>query len=316
MLVFVLVRRDEPQSALLSAVVVLAVGCGGSTLDDGVRADATVDDSGRAMTVCIPGQSVSCVGPGGCLANQVCNSSGDGLGPCSCAPRSDARVVLCIPGKSIACAGAGGCIGSQACNADGSGYDGCACRVDAAASLACIPGQSIACGGPNGCASYQVCDGAGNAYGPCECPDAATLVGDAGPLPDGYAPIPASLGDQGYNAIWAVDPDEVPSVTWLFRPLFTAPDCRVVPPYGESYAVAFQPMTAGPTGTFPACTQSGGHGATPCYEPEILIEGGSYSWEQVPGGQLTLSDFDANGIATGMMNTTEGIVPLVVKKCP
>jgi hypothetical protein len=33
------------------------------------------------------------------------------------------------------------------------------------------------------------------------------------------------------------------------------------------------------------------------------------------GFTYTLSSFDANGIATGQMNTAQGIVPLVVKDC-
>jgi hypothetical protein len=40
-----------------------------------------------------------------------------------------------------------------------------------------------------------------------------------------------------------------------------------------------------------------------------------YDFNPVPGETYTLSPFDANGIATGQMNTTEGIVPLVVKNC-
>jgi len=36
----------------------------------------------------------------------------------------------------------------------------------------------------------------------------------------------------------------------------------------------------------------------------------------VPAGMYTLSAFDSTGIAKGQMDTTEGIVPLVVKNCP
>jgi hypothetical protein len=36
----------------------------------------------------------------------------------------------------------------------------------------------------------------------------------------------------------------------------------------------------------------------------------------VPGGNYTLSAFNGDGVASGRMDTTEGIVPLVVKKCP
>jgi hypothetical protein len=152
---------------------------GGASSSDGSVTDATADAGGGA-TACIPGQSVACVGPGGCSTNQVCNSSGSGFGPCSCAG-ADASVVLCIPGQSIACSGPGGCISSQACLGDGSGYGACVCSGDSGGLLLCVPGQSIACAGEYGCASFQVCDASGTAYGPCDCP----VFDDAGALPDG-----------------------------------------------------------------------------------------------------------------------------------
>jgi hypothetical protein len=166
---------------------------------------------------------------------------------------------------------------------------------------ACIPGQSVACVGAA-------------AYGPCDCPDGGSLQGDGGPLPDGYAPIPASLGRDGYNAIWAVNPAMVPTVRYIMRPLFSIPDCNVVPPYGDSYAAIFSPATAGPSGTFPACSQPN-PGHSDCYEPQIYNDINE-QFESVHGGQLVLSAFDSDGIATGTMDTAEGIVPLIVKNCP
>jgi hypothetical protein len=221
----------------------------------------------------------------------------------------------CVPGQSISCAGAGGCISSQVCNAAGTGYGDCDCGADGGPHLLCIPGQSIACSGPYGCPSYQVCDDAGSAYGPCDCPDGAAVATDAGELPDGYAPIPATIGNQGYSAIWAVNPDWSPSQGWIFRPLFSAPDCSVVPPYGEAYAAIFTPTSAGPSGTYPVCA-IGSQGPTPCYETQLYDSTGQSSFEAVPDGILVLSDFNGDGIATGQMDTAEGIVPLIVKKCP
>jgi hypothetical protein len=223
----------------------------------------------------------------------------------------------CVPGQSIACAGPGGCISSQVCDAEGNAYGSCVCSGDGGTRLLCVPGQSIACGGPHGCTSYQVCNGTGSGYEPCACPDGGALVGDGGELPDGYAPLPPPVGDQGYNAIWASasDINVPPGVTQaIFLPLFSAPACNVVPPYGDAYLVAFQAGGAGPTGTFPACSQTSPP-STPCYSPEILIQAGIMDFESVPGGTLTLSPFNASGIATGQMNTAEGIVPLVVKNC-
>jgi hypothetical protein len=39
---------------------------------------------------CIPGRSVECIGPGGCVSNQLCNADGRSFGPCECASVADA----------------------------------------------------------------------------------------------------------------------------------------------------------------------------------------------------------------------------------
>jgi hypothetical protein len=70
---------------------------------------------------------------------------------------------------------------------------------------------------------------------------------------------------------------------------------------------------SGPSGTLSACPALPSGSAT-CYLPGISV-GTGFSEEVVPGGVYTLSAFNADGIATGQMNTTEGIVPLVVKNC-
>lgn len=267
------------------------------------------------MPACVPGQSAACVGPGGCSTNQICNGDGSGYGPCDCAAAAaDASAPLCVPGQSIACAGPGGCISSQVCNDAGAGYGACACESDGG-TLLCVPGQSIACGGPYGCASFQVCDESGSAYGPCDCPEGGTPAYDDGEAPDGYAPLPPPVGDQGYNALWISSSAISPLTRAIFLPLFSAPDCSVVPPYGQSYVVTFTPATSGPSGTFPACPQDSVGGPMPCYQPEVTIYPSITDFETVPGGSYTLSAFNADGIATGQMNTNEGIVPLVVKNC-
>src|SRR4051812_41848143 len=72
------------------------------TFDGGVAHDAesdamtttgvvSISDTGASSDVgrpptCVPGQSVACVGSGGCASNQICNESGTGLGTCACAP--------------------------------------------------------------------------------------------------------------------------------------------------------------------------------------------------------------------------------------
>jgi len=250
----------KPRAARWILLVTPMLGCGGNTLGGGPaeHLDAMVKDSASVATSCIPGQSVACVGPGGCSTNQVCSSDGESFGACTCASKPDASGSPCAPGQSIACAGPGGCVSRQVCNSDGAGYGACVCQGDGGTSWICIPGQSIACGGPFGCSSSQVCNDAGSGYGSCDCPDASGLPNDAGELPDGYAPIPPSLGRQGYNAIWAVNPFNTPSQGWIFRPLFATPDCAAVPPYGDSYVALFKPTSAGPSGTPCARRAAGG----------------------------------------------------------
>jgi hypothetical protein len=322
--------------ALLPAIGCIAMGCGGSALTLGETSDSggssredagggapPPEDAGLASpppdatvpTACVPGVSVACVGSGGCASNQVCNADGTGFGPCDCATTpTDAAATLCVPGESIACAGAGGCISSQVCDDAGTGYGACVCEGDAA-GLLCIPGQSIACSGPYGCPSFQVCNASGSAYGACDCPEGGTGDSGDGGLPDGYAPLPPPVGDQGYNAILGPAPS-LPGAApvSIYLPLFSAPDCRVVPPYGQAYLVYFEPADTDPSGTLPACLSGAGVSAVPCYFPSVAANGVIDS-ETVPGGVYTLSAFDANGIARGQMNTNEGIVPLVVKSC-
>jgi hypothetical protein len=170
--------------------------------------------------------------------------------------------------------------------------------------VSCIPGQSIACGGPFGCASFQVCHDTGDAYGPCDCPDSGLASSDGG-LPDGYAPLPPTVGDQGYNAVWK------PGAETLYVPIFSAPSCALAYPLGEYYLVRLSASFA-PVGTFPNC------GGAPCYSVERWEgdPGGGTNYQNLPNGIYTLSAFDTDGIARGQMNTIDGIVPLVVKYCP
>lgn len=52
-----------------------------------VQASACSDDStstSTGTTVCTAGQSVACVGPGGCSGGQSCNAQGTGYGECLC----------------------------------------------------------------------------------------------------------------------------------------------------------------------------------------------------------------------------------------
>jgi hypothetical protein len=310
-------RRWRPVVFLGAAV--LAAACGGSALSgggsdgggalDATPHDATTETSSDAgsATACTPGRSIACAGPGGCSANQVCNTDGTAYGPCDCAPAEAS--TPCAPGQSIACAGPGGCISSQVCNAQGTGFGACVCTNDAGGTLLCVPGQSIACGGPFGCASFQVCNGAGNGYSPCDCPDALSYVDDAGNYPDGYAHLPPPVGNQGYNAI-SIEPGDAGHQ--VFLPLFSAPDCTVIPPYGSYYEVDFeQPSGSGPSGTFGTCY---GTNNMPCYA--LSFAGSGPDENSAPSDTYTLSTFGGDGLATGQMDSDQGIIPLVVKFCP
>lgn len=119
------------------------------------------------------------------------------------------------------------------------------------------------------------------------------------------------MGNQPWNAIWVIDRSSKTPAIYL--PLLSAPDCTVVPPYGERYVVQFLPSTSGPAGTFPSCT-SFTDGTMPCYVPARGEEGSTY-FEGTSGLTYTLSTFDSNGIAMGQVGTLQGIVPLVVKNC-
>lgn len=73
---------------LYAAFAVIAACGGQSTFSSGP--DASSADSGGFL--CVPNQSVACVGPGGCAGGQACNAEGNGYLPCDCggSPGSEA----------------------------------------------------------------------------------------------------------------------------------------------------------------------------------------------------------------------------------
>src|SRR5579863_147323 len=62
--------------AVLAAVALATTACGGTP---GAASGSTGGSTG-----CTPGQSVPCVGPGGCQSQQVCSPDGGSFGPCQC----------------------------------------------------------------------------------------------------------------------------------------------------------------------------------------------------------------------------------------
>lgn len=71
---------------LLSTLVSLAA-CGGSPL-------TPPSNGADAESGCVPGRSVECAGPGGCVSNQVCNADGRSFGPCACASPADGGGIV------------------------------------------------------------------------------------------------------------------------------------------------------------------------------------------------------------------------------
>jgi hypothetical protein len=51
---------------------------------------ASCGSTATAPRACTPGESVACVGPGGCSTNHVCNAQGTGFGACLCGGSADA----------------------------------------------------------------------------------------------------------------------------------------------------------------------------------------------------------------------------------
>jgi hypothetical protein len=82
-------RARQARFVLLGAVGAMVVAACGSSSNggNGGTPDAGGDVS-MAMT-CTPGQSIACVGSGGCSGGQACTSDGSGYGACECAAGSD-----------------------------------------------------------------------------------------------------------------------------------------------------------------------------------------------------------------------------------
>lgn len=117
------------RSMALMALAVFAAGCSGSLSNAPPGADAGADglaDSAPAADaamretsaeVCTPGQSVACVGPGGCAGGQACNADGTAYEACDCGGSTDAG-----PEASDAAAAAPDADVTQACSDNAAEY--------------------------------------------------------------------------------------------------------------------------------------------------------------------------------------------------
>jgi len=143
-------RTYQAPLPISATVAILAlVACGSATPGRGelsvpLRAETApsseeTNTGSPRLNACVSGKSVACVGPGGCLTNQVCKSDGTGFGPCVCA--LSAAEVLCVPGQSIACTGVGGCPSSQVCKPDGRGFSACTCLLNGGTMFICTPSE-------------------------------------------------------------------------------------------------------------------------------------------------------------------------------
>jgi hypothetical protein len=70
------------------------------------------DDSTPAQSVCVPGATVACLGPGRCQGAQVCNADGTGYGECDCG--ADSSTVGSGGQPAVGGTGAGGTGGEPA----------------------------------------------------------------------------------------------------------------------------------------------------------------------------------------------------------
>jgi hypothetical protein len=115
----------------------IALACGSSS------------NSGNGGGTCSPGQSIACVGVGGCAGGQACNSDGSGYGPCLCgSPGGDAsqdgasQEASDAQSESASGDAAGDVAGDTAADADGSAP----CMSYVASTVA-----AMRTGGANGC---------------------------------------------------------------------------------------------------------------------------------------------------------------------
>lgn len=62
------------------AMLLTLAACGGSDSET----ELFEGGDGGSSGACVPGQSVACIGPGGCEGGQVCREDGTGYGECDC----------------------------------------------------------------------------------------------------------------------------------------------------------------------------------------------------------------------------------------
>jgi hypothetical protein len=145
------------------AGIMLAAACGGSTASQSPNSDASLQDGSKtdasasdATSVCTPGQSIACVGPGGCSGGQICNASGSGYLSCDCATSADSGAES---GHKDAEATVDATSDNNA-PGDASGDGSVEGSADASSDASVE-------GGNDGCALVQHADGYGQSFSDC-----------------------------------------------------------------------------------------------------------------------------------------------------
>jgi hypothetical protein len=148
---------------------------------------------------CIPGQSVACVGPGGCTGGQACNSAGTGYDTCQCSASGndggspDGGAPDGGPFDAGVClrAAADGTVCSKDLDCDSVDNSSDNCPRVANRDQADSDGDGVgeACDNCMSVANPSQLDADGDGHGDACDPD---LDGD-GQLPDGREPAPARL---------------------------------------------------------------------------------------------------------------------------
>lgn len=135
----------------------------------------------QSNLTCTPGSEQACVTIGGVPSVQVCNSCGNGWGPCTCDFGDELVCVttsncpgvrtcangawesciptqpICVPGTKLTCTTPNGLQGTKSCSTCGDNYGVCGCT----------PGSTIACTMQNNCSGKRTCLSDGSDWGSC-----------------------------------------------------------------------------------------------------------------------------------------------------
>ncbi|MEZ4439729.1 MAG: hypothetical protein R3B72_11610 [Polyangiaceae bacterium] len=137
-------------------------------------------EEGTTRTVCIPGETRACLGPGACEGAQICREDGEGYAACDCGPStSSSSGPGGGGGGSFGAGGAGGAGSAGHGGFGGAGFGGAGGAGGSSAGSGgscesppvCVPFEDYPCVGPASCCGTATCIDGFN-YTSCKC-DAA-----------------------------------------------------------------------------------------------------------------------------------------------